>query len=287
MRGTLHFVAAADLRWLLGLVAPGMIRRCALRYRHLELDASTLSRSNTILAKAVSGGKQLDRPALLALLRSKGISTEGQRAPHLLQRAALDRLICQGATRRGHPTYMSCDDALPPTPELDHDAALAELALRYFATRGPASLSDFIWWSSLPAADARQALEYARPHLIPEVISDQTYWRCPDPASANGSSGVYLLPGFDEYMISYKDRTASLDPLHAPRLNGGNGMLSGTIINGGRVIGGWKRVIKRDAVLITAQPFSAMSPAQERGFARAAKRYSDFLGLRLGSATVE
>jgi len=37
-RGTLHFVAATDLSWLTSLLAPGIIKKSARRYRQLDLD---------------------------------------------------------------------------------------------------------------------------------------------------------------------------------------------------------------------------------------------------------
>jgi hypothetical protein len=45
MRGTLHFVAAQDARWLLALLTPRVIAQSAGRYRQLELDDATFAHS--------------------------------------------------------------------------------------------------------------------------------------------------------------------------------------------------------------------------------------------------
>jgi hypothetical protein len=212
MRGTLHFVSAADIRWMLALMAPRIIANNAGRYKQLGLDEPTLARSNDVLVEALKDGKRLTRKELLPILRQKGISTEGHRASHMLQRASLDGLICQGVMRRNDPTYMLLDGAIPKCRRMERDEALAELANRYFASRGPATLQDYIWWSGLTVADSKAGLEAIESQLIRETISGQTYWRSHSlPAGQEISPTVYLLPGFDEYLLSYRDRSASLD----------------------------------------------------------------------------
>ena len=280
MRGTLHFVAASDIHWLLALLAPRIIAGNARRYRELELDERTLARSNVVLARALQGGKQLNRTELLAILEQNGISTRGQRAAYMLQRASLDGLICQGGVRRNIPTFMSLAESLPETKTMARDEALAELAKRYFTSRGPATLQDFVWWSGLSAADARAGLEAIQSQLIQETIDGQTYWLSRSlPTGRASSSTVYLLPGFDEYLLSYKDRSASRDALYMKKLTPTNGMLPSTIVIAGRVVGTWKRTFRKGAVVIASNPFTALTAAQDRAFAAAARRFSEFLGM--------
>src|SRR5690606_10922905 len=138
LRGTLHLAAAEDVRWMLALVAPRLIAGNAHRYHQLELDEPTLIRSTDLLAGALQGGKTLDRRELLVLLEKHGISTEGQRGVYLLQRASLDGLIAQGVQRGQYGIFFALD-RLPPAT-LSREEALAEMARRYFTTRGPATL---------------------------------------------------------------------------------------------------------------------------------------------------
>jgi hypothetical protein len=278
MRGTLHFVAAADLRRLLALVAPRIIARNARRYSELGLDERTLSRSNAVLAGALRGGKHLDRSELLGVLEHRGISTRGQRAAYMLQRASLDGLICQGVTRRNNPTFVLVDERLPETGAMEPGEAAAELAKRYFTSRGPATLQDFVWWSGLPAADARAGLEEIKGHLVRETIEDKTYWRS-GPVPEVDSSAVYLLPGFDEYLLGYRDRGASLDPARAKALNAGGGMLNPTIIAGGRVVGTWRRTFKKDTVVIEVSAFEPLGEPRNHALSAAADRYGRFVGM--------
>jgi hypothetical protein len=281
MRGTLHFVAAADVRWMLTLLGPRTIASSARRYNELELDAETLIRSNDLLLKALEGGQQRSRTELLDMLEENGISTRGQRAAYMLQRASLDSLICQGTTKGNVPMYMALDEALPKTKALEQDAALVELAARYFQSHGPATLQDLVRWAGITLGQARIGLEGAKSGLVEEKIGAQTYW-LPGSSSTpqKPSPSLYLLPGFDEYMLGYGDRSAILDPQHADKIvPGGNGMFKPTIVSDGQVVGLWKRAVKKGTSVITAEPFTSLTDAERDAFAAAAQRYGDYLEM--------
>jgi hypothetical protein len=279
LRGTLHFVAAGDIHWLVALVAPRIIAGNTRRYKELELDEQTLIRSNDLLTKALQGPNQLNRTALLTILNQNGISTEGQRAAYMLQRASLDGLICQGAMHGNKPTFMRLDE-LPPSRMMERDEALAELAWRYITSRGPATLQDFIWWSGLSVADARAGMDSVQSQFIQEMLDGQTYWWPSSmPPVQDNSQTVYLLPGFDEYLLAYKDRSASLDTPHYKRMTPTNGMLPATIVINGRVMGIWKRTFKKDTVLIALNPFNPLTTAEQDSLNIAAHRFGEFLDM--------
>ena len=253
MRGTLHFVAAGDASWLLALLAPKIIAGCARRYRELELDEATLKQSSQLLASALAGGRQLTRTQLLNRLEQRGISTRGQRAAYMLQRASLERLICQSVALRNEPSYLSFAETVPDHKAMHRDEAAAELARRYFTSRGPATLADFVWWSGLAASEAQAALEAVKSYLVEDSYEGQTYWRAGQAASRPTRRAV-LLPGFDEYLLSYRDRSASLAAADAARLKPMNGMLTPTVVQAGRVIGTWKRAVSRVVVVLPLVP---------------------------------
>jgi winged helix DNA-binding protein len=279
MRGTLHFVAAADVRWILALTGQRTIASSARRYNELELDTETLIRSNDLLLKAVQGGTQRSRTELLDMLEKNGISTKGQRAAYMLQRASLDGLICQGTTQGNVPLYMALDESLPQTKGLEKDAALVELAGRYFMSHGPATLQDLVRWAGITIGQARIGLEGVQLGLVQEKIDGQTYW-FPHSSPEKNAPSLYLLPGFDEYMLGYGDRSAILDPAHANKIvPGGNGVFKNTIVSNGQVVGLWKRATKKGSVIITAKPFTTLTDDETQAFAAAAKRFGDYLEL--------
>jgi hypothetical protein len=280
MRGTLHFVAPSDIRWMLELLAPRIIANNARRYRELELDIRTFVRSNAVIAKAFQESKQLDRSALVAILEKKGISTAGQRTPYLLQRAALELIIYQGVMRSNNPTFLLFDDSIPKTKLLAREEALAELSLRYFTSRGPATIKDFIWWSGLSSADANAGLNAIKSKLDQEFIDGRSFFlSCSRPKVMKNLPILCLLPGFDEYLLSYQDRSASMDVKRLRALTPTNGMLPPTVVINGNVVGTWKRTIKKDTVVVDCRPFSKLSDDEERALHDAVGRYGEYLGM--------
>lgn len=281
MRGTLHFVAPDDVRWMLALLTPRIIARAARRHKQLELDATTFARSETLFAKALQGGKQLTRPELMDVLEQDGISTNTQRGYHILWRAGQSGLICFGPRRGKQDTFVWLDDWLPKGKSLSREESLFELAHRYFSGHGPATIHDFMWWSGLPAADARAGLAMVEAQLAHEERDGQTYWFSPEwPAPKVDSPTAYFLPSFDEYLLGYKDRSAVLDPAHATKVvPGANGMFKPIIVIDGRVVGTWKRTLKKEKVVMALHPFNALSEAEGEAVAVAAERYGAFVNL--------
>src|SRR5262249_41454511 len=237
MRGTLHFVAAEDARWMLKLLTPRVIARSPSRHRELSLDERVFRGAREIFVKALSGGRQLTRTALYELLHARGINTKDGRGLHILGQLAHEGLICFGARDGKQPTFALLDEWLPQHKSRERDEALAELAERYFTSHGPATLQDFAWWSGLTTADARDGLEMAKRRLAPETINGQTYWLASStPAAKDAAPIAYLLPAYDEYTVAYKDRSAALNPDYAKHANYGPGIFNPTIVLDGPLL---------------------------------------------------
>ena len=282
MRPTWHFVSPADIRWMLALTAPRVNAVNAYYYRKLTLDDAVFMHSNAVLAKALQGGKQFTRPELASVLQQAGIATDDlQRFTHIMMRAELDGIVCSGARRGKQFTYALLDERAPQARTLDRDEALAEFARRYFTSHGPATLQDFVWWSGLTVADARASLELVTPQLMHEVVDGQTYWfSMSTPPAKDLSPTAYLLPNYDEYIVGYTDRSAVFDASHTNKLDPrGNVLFNHTIVMDGRVVGTWKRTIKKDAVIITPSLLTPLNDAETRAFAAAANRYGAFLDI--------
>ena len=61
---------------------------------------------------------------------------------------------------------------------------------------------------------------------------------------------VYLLPAFDEFIISYKDRRAALPFENHIKAVSNNGIFRPVIVVNGQVVGIWKRTTKKDKVMV-------------------------------------
>lgn len=289
MRGTLHFVAAPDVRWMLDLLAPRTLARSVRRAAGLELDVRTFARCEKLFVRELAGNRQLTREALMELLERHKISTANQRGYHILWRLAQERLICFGRRVGKQHTFVLLDEWVPAARKPDRDAALAEMARRYFTSHGPATVQDFIGWTGLNAADARAGLDRAAARLARVTLGGTDYWMPRDPVKLPRTAPAgFLLPGFDEFLLGYKDRNAVLDPRHAQKVvPGDNGMFSPTVVLDGRVAGTWRRTLKKGAVTITVNPFKRLKKIEMRAITLAADRYLRFLGLPAPAASVE
>lgn len=280
MRPTWHFVTPEDIRWLLALTAPRVHAFNGSFYRRSGLDKAIFHRSNAILEKALQGGRQLTRTEIDSELRQAGIPTQNMGLSYTLMQAELDGIICSGPRRGKQFTYMLLKERVPKTKVLDRDDALATLTKRYFFSHGPAQIQDFVWWSGLTTTDAKQGLELNKAHLTSETIDGKTYWftesfQPPDKTLKT----VFLLPGFDEYFIAYKDRGAILDPKHAKHLNLGGGMLNGALVVDGRMVGGWKRTFTNHGVVISVEFYEKIAAAHKKELQAVAASYGKFLNL--------
>jgi hypothetical protein len=279
MRQTLHFIAAADVRWMLKLLTPRMISRILALQLQLELDERVLGRRREVFVNALGGGKQLSRVALYEQLESNGIATGNMRGRHILCHLAQEGLICFGGREGKQQTFVLLDEWLSPTRLPERDEALAELAKRYFVSHGPATLQDFIWWSGLTVADANAGIEMSKAHLKRKLIGGKTYWM----ASSTGrvkteGPPAYLLPAFDEYTVAYKDRSAILTRLTAKsRRNIGMGVLGPVIVVDGQVVGTWKRTLEKSSITVRPTLFVALNKAQKQALRAAVSRYGAFL----------
>lgn len=280
LRGTLHIVAAADLRWLLDLLAPRLLQRNRRRLKDdFDLDDRVVARARTVCERVLGGGRALARDALYAAFDDARIATAGSRGLHLVWWLAHAGVLCFGARVGKQHTFVLLDEWLPPMPRRSREDALAELARRYFASRGPATVQDFAWWSGLAAAEAAAAHEAVRGGLERVDIDGRVYWHVTavDDGTVTKRARVHLLPAYDEYTVAYQDRGAFLDAAHAARA--GNGIFKPALLVDGRIAGGWKRTLGKNAVEVVPEWFEPPLATAMKAFDAAAARYASFLGL--------
>jgi hypothetical protein len=268
----------ADIRWMLGLTAPRVHAVNAYMYRQQGLDEVIFMRSDASLVKALEGGKQLTRDELRGVLEDKDIATGGGlRMSYLMMHAELEGIICSGGRRGKQFTYALLEDRAPQARKLERDEALAELSRRFFMSRGPATDQDFAKWSGLTLADARDGLEAVKSGLEQENVDGQAYWFLRPRAPINAPSpAAYLLSVYDEYISSYKDRSA-MDENNLATLFGEMGnALQYIIVLDGQLVGTWKRVIRKDAIHIETNLLKKLSDAENQAIALAAQQYGAF-----------
>jgi hypothetical protein len=226
MRGTLHLVAAQDARWLVSLLGPRFIALQRNRRHQLGL-------TDKLIAEALPVIRDLGpatRAEIASAVRKRGLDVAaGQAEAYLVATAAMSGLI----HRRGkvyQPLPPGCDQPEDP---------LAELAKRYLAGHAPAEAEDFAAWSGLSLTDARKGFAgLNQPSTVDRPVP-----------------GVRLLGHFDPLLLGYRDRSFTLDPKHAKRIQRGGGFLRPIVVVDGEVRGTWSREAKGDLLEITVEAF--------------------------------
>ncbi|WP_368497407.1 crosslink repair DNA glycosylase YcaQ family protein [Herbiconiux sp. A18JL235] len=287
LRGTLHVTTPDDLRLMLALTATKTVRGMGARHRQLELDADTFARARDIARVELAGGAAASREEFLAQLAAGGVDVAGQRGMHLIWWLAHDGLVCWGPRRGTQQALVLLDEWAPPARELDleHDGAraraLGELLLRYAVGRGAVTVDDFCWWSKLTKGEASAGLAAARDRLVELEIDGQRVFAPLDSAAPPPPpAGQHALPGFDEYLLGYRNRSPALPERFAERIvPGGNGIFLPLLVSRGSIVGTWSRRVGARSVSLTMTPFTSLSAAVARGLGRDLRRYAAFLGL--------
>jgi Winged helix DNA-binding domain len=290
MRGTLHMIATADLRWMTDLFGPVLVRKDRRRRLQLGLTDDLCERALTALAAILAGSPPLTRAELIERLAAEvvAIDPRTQQPPHLLGYAAGRGLICRGPDRPGEePTYVRLDEWAPDATALDRDQALAELARRYLGGYGPASRADFTTWSGLPAADTGRAWNLVAGETVPvagagaelagtEVGGTELAALAGAPLDAPAPR-PRLLGHFDPLLMGYRDRDLVLDPAHTRRIQAGGGFVQPTVLAAGRVAGTWR--LDRRAGRLVVEPFTPLNTATRDALADEAADIGRFSGL--------
>lgn len=283
MRGTIHFVPAADAGWMVALSGQRTIGQVVRRIEAIGLTLKGLDKCNDIFRKGMTGGKPVPRPEMFAMLERAGVKVVERHHYSIIWHAALSGVIAHGPVGGKQPTYVLLDDWVKKPKKLSADASLVELARRYFTSHGPTTVHDFGWWAGITMGSARQGLEGAKPSLVSEKHQGKEYWGPADGGTPDKTlaEGIHLLPGFDEFFLGYQGRDDVIDPTHAAKVvPGANGIFRPMIVVDGQVVGTWKRVPKAKSVAIELAPFGKLR-ATKGEITAAAQRVADFVGLPL------
>ena len=277
LRPTWHFVTPDDIGWMLRLTAPRIRAKMRQACRDHELDDALLTRCTDLLTAALAGSVAMTRAELREELEGTGIEMSASRASFVASHLELEGLVASGPLRGGKQTYALLAERAPNGRDLEGEEALAELAGRYFASHGPATIPDFAWWSGLTLTAARRGLELCGDRLQPATDEESRTWYA-EPAewaeAAPEIEGALMLGSFDELTVAYKNlRTVSAagEP--------GRVLPLAPILIGGRLVGNWKQKVAKDAVQIEATVFATLDLDAEAALEAESQRYGEHLGL--------
>jgi hypothetical protein len=285
LRPTWHFVTPEDIRWMLELTSPRVHAFNAPHYKKMELDNKTLKRSKDVLVKSLQDGNFLTRTDIQAALHRSKIKVEGLRLVLLLMHAELESIICSGPRNGKQFTYALLNERTPASKSLTREEALFKLAERYFTSRSPATFQDFAWWSGLTVKDAKEGAAMLPANFIQKNIDGKLYVFNPNAAitpltKQQRTYATFLMPGYDEYGISYRDRDALFvfkgRKIGALEKHGYNTVYSRMIIVDGRITGTWKPLVKGKTIELETNFFVPLAKIQQQLVNNAVKRYKSF-----------
>jgi hypothetical protein len=267
MRGTIHLIHPENTRWLLDFTGVRAFSGVGKRWEYLGIDRELVLRAGDVLAKALESGP-LTRSECVAALNQAGIDTS-KTSYHFLWHTAQRGISCIGPNVGSEQSFVLLDQWAPEQRKPEDPAAL--LARMYFRSHGPTTAKDFQGWTGLTMTMARQAIAAA------QLDSDGDLYYVDRPVDPVPEA--LLLPGFDEYLLGFKDRRLFMAPEDMQAVvPGGNGMFRATAVHRGRVIGTWLRKVLSKKVVVTVTPLHPLAIATRAAFERPAAQYARYVG---------
>jgi hypothetical protein len=255
MRSTMHMLAAEDAGWLLPLFDASLVTYSRRRLGQFGLDARAQARALAAIRKALESDGYLGRSELVDRLGRIGIQIDAARRVHLFRLATGTELAILGPDRGGQTLLALRTEWLGEPPKHDRDAALRELARRYFRAFAPATEADFAGWSGLPLRDVRAAIGAVAGELDEVTIAGGRAWVPKREARRARRGIVRLIPAWDNYLMGHRDRDFIAGPDRWPQLMPGGGLIRPTILVDGVAAGTWGVRRKGGVVEVEVSPF--------------------------------
>jgi hypothetical protein len=304
MRGTIHLVPSADARWMVRELGRRPLAQAAARRQVIGLAEGTADRAAEILGTALVGGRRLTRAECLQTWRAAGLNVEGQLGYHMLWYASQRGVTVIAPNVGKEQSFALLDDWVPEHRDLDREAALATIAVRYFRSHGPTTRQDLAGWLGATAAEVRSGIAGAGAALTEVRCGGVAMYAATEqldrlesaartgapsaaekvqvcgPAFASPADELLVLPGFDEYLLGFKDRSLMLAEEHKQAvIPGNNGVFQATVVRAGRVICVWKRTLTTRQVKINVRSLVGLTAAERDRVELAFAPYAAFVGL--------
>ncbi|GAA1059982.1 winged helix DNA-binding domain-containing protein [Agromyces bracchium] len=287
LRPTWHYVHVDDLRWLLEVTSPRVIPVAVQQLRPL---VERMTRLTDAVTSMLAETPDRTRAEVAAGLSERDQPLSSFELMLFLAHLELHGIVCGGVPRDGEHTYALLDDRVPAAAPRDRDEALAELALRYLSSHGPATDRDLAYWATLTLTDARRGIAGAAGGLDSFEHDGRTFWHAtgePEASVAPSSEppGAHLLQVLDEMYRGYQDSRWVIDADGLVRRTRETAI--GMALVDGQILASMRRRIGANLVTFELNPYRALAADEVRELEAAADRYGAFLGLEARVAFVE
>lgn len=260
MRGTLFAITPEDLAGLVALTGPRLQTTLRARRAFLGLTDADFELARSVAIEALET-RPHSRAELAARWAEAGVPQEAGHGYHFTSTLAIDGVLHLGRFDGGDQLVERAMGARE-----DATAFLVRIARAFFAARGPASIDDFAWWTKLPKALLRPAVEEVEGLETVAVAGREL--RLLDDGVGEDAPGIVLVPAFDEWLLGYQDRSLVATQAVQRTIATSNGIFRPAVLVDGRAVGIWS-VAKGRAVLgeivdaVTAKQRKAIDAAIE------------------------
>ena len=242
MRGTWQLVCAEDYWSMIDLFAPKAIAvtKGWMNSNKISILDDELMRVRDILIQSATDKRSVTKEDFILALAERNLQMDDHRLSYHIRMAELSGVLCSGDLLPMKATYALAADKMKSSVKMERDEALAHFTRKYFQSRQPATLEDFVWWSGLNVSDCRRGIELLGHTIHIEKWQDRKFYLTDDCRKRGFRKGKFLLiPPYDEYLISYKSRDIVLPPEHRHHAHNNSGIFQPVIAYDGTICGNW------------------------------------------------
>ena len=242
MRGTWQLVCAEDYWSMIDLFAPKAIAvtKGWMSSNKISIPDDELIGVRDILIQTAADKRSVTKEDFVLALTERNQQMDDHRLSYHIRMAELTGVLCSGDLLPMKATYALAADKVKPSVKMERDEALAHFTKKYFQSRQPATLEDFIWWSGLNVSDCRRGIELLGDTIHVEKWRGREFYLTDDCRTRGFRKGKFLLiPPYDEYLISYKSRDIVLPPEYRHRAHNNSGIFQPIIAYDGIICGNW------------------------------------------------
>ena len=242
MRGTWQLVSAEDYWSMIALFAPKAIAvtKGWMSSNKIAIPDEELMRVRDILVRTAADKRSVTKDDFVLALAEKGLKMDDHRLSYHIRMAEMAGVLCSGDLLPMKATYALTTDKVKSTVKMDNYEALAYFTRKYFQSRQPATLEDFVWWSGLNISDCRKGIALLGNSIHMERWKGREFYLTEECRIRGFRKGKFLLiPPYDEYLISYKSRDIVLPPEHRHRAHNNSGIFQPIIAYDGTICGNW------------------------------------------------
>ena len=201
MRGTWQLVCADDYWSMIDLFAPKAIAvtKGWMSSNKISIPDEELMRVREILVQTAAEKRSVTKEDFVQALTKRGWQMDDHRLSYHIRMAEMTGVLCSGDLLPMKATYALTANKVKSATKMEGDEALAHFTTRYFQSRQPATLEDFVWWSGLNISDCRRGIALLEDSIHVERWKGREFYMTDECRTRGFRSGKFLLiPPYDE-----------------------------------------------------------------------------------------